>query len=109
MIEDILLGYPFHVHVGVIVIAANIWLVRNAPQNSKMVVADIFSFLSIFVMYFLYFAYNNKAGKFGSPEGWYIFYSILTTGLLPLFTLLSAWFFGRGIGRVLRIIRNKFS
>jgi len=92
MIEDILLLYPFHVHVGIVVIATIIWFVRKVPQNSKTVIADIFSFLSIFVMYFLVYTYTNKTVNFGSRAGWYIFYSILTTGLLPLFTLLVPFF-----------------
>jgi len=104
-----LLDYPYQYHVALIVIAAIIWCFRDVQQGKALTTADIFSAASIIIVWVLYvlFSIEQKEGSPFSQRGWYVFFSITTTGLLPLVTISGHWFFGRGIGRVIRIIYKK--
>lgn len=104
-----LLDYPYQYHLALIVIAAIIWLFRKVSPGKALITADVLSAASIVIVTALYvlFSIEQKEGSPFSQRGWYIFFSITTTGLFPLVTITGHWFFGRGIGRIIRIIYKK--
>ena len=108
---EYLIENPLHAHIGIVIIAAIIWLNRKVRFGTVSVVADIISVLAIPFAYELYqhFSRPVPADDEGARETAFFFLGFATYGLLPMATGLGSWFFGRGIGRVIRLIYKKFS
>ncbi len=107
---EYLLENLLQVHIGIAVIAAIVWLFRDVRFGIISVFADMFSVLSVPFAYEFYYHFTQQvpADSEGSRETVFFFLSLGTFGLVPIVTVLGSWFFGRGIGRVIRLIYKKF-
>ena len=108
---EYLIENPLEAHIGVIVIAAIIWLFRNVQYGKLSIVADVISaFSTIFAIeFYRSFMHVAQPAAAESPELPFATLGLLTFGLLPIITIILSWFFGRGIGRVIRAIYKKLS
>ncbi len=111
LISTAILEYPYELHWALTVIAALIWCFRQTKPGKTRVIADILSAASIVAVWAIYvlFSIEQQEESPFSQRGWFIFFSMVTTGLLPVLTATAHWFFGRGIGRIVRIIYKKWS
>lgn len=109
MLETIIFQKPLLLHIAVALFAIVVWCYRDVRFGFVSVAADIIGVISIpFVIeIYLYFVALVEPDKYGTQAGWFVFFSMISWGLLPLITAAFYWFFGRGIGRVIRVIHKK--
>jgi len=107
---EYLLENLLQVHIGIAAVAVIVWLFRKVRFGVISVFADMFSVLSIPFAYEFYYHFTQQVSSDseGSRETVFFFLSLGTFGLVPITTILGSCFFGRGIGRVIRLIYKKF-
>ena len=110
MLIEYLLDNLLQVHIGIAAVAVIVWLFRKVRFGIISVAADLLSLVSIPFTYEFYQYFNNQvpATSEGSRESAFFLLSFLTFGLVPIVSILGGWFFGRGIGRVIRVVYKKF-
>ena len=108
---EFLLENLLQVHIGIAAIAVLIWLFREVRFGIISVVADILSLVSIPFAYEFYQHFTSQVlpASQVSRESEFFLLSFLTFGLVPMVSILGSWFFGRGIGRLIRVIYKKLS
>jgi len=93
------------IHIIPFVIAFLVWLKKSYTQSSAAKIMDIIGIISlpVFVLVLLFVSEDkHPGGSAGHAAGWFFIFSLLSFGLLPIFTLLTSFFSGRFAGRLLR-------
>lgn len=103
IIDEIGLGnFLVLMHLVPLVIATAVWSVRNIRKNGISIALDILGIVAIPVAIWVFaFVAEDKhpGGSAGTPAAWFLIFSGLSIGTLPLVTMLSCFWSGRLIGR----------
>ncbi|MEM9331702.1 MAG: hypothetical protein AAGA53_10270 [Pseudomonadota bacterium] len=92
------------VHLVAFVIAVKIWSKRHVARNASSLFLDFLGVLGTLLAFFMFLILmfegepNPSTGNTGT---WFLIFSVVTLGLVPLLTLLSFFLSGRFVGRIM--------
>ncbi len=94
------------IHYVPLLTAAIIWSFVEAELSTRSAIADLVGIFGLLVAFLLYFVFSDgRTGAEGGAAQWFVIYSILSIGSLPIVTIGLHFLAGRQIGRCIRHFR----
>ncbi|MGH6808620.1 MAG: hypothetical protein ACREEJ_17540 [Ensifer adhaerens] len=89
------------IHYVPLLLALFWWSSRSVPSNWLNLLADALGIVSILIIFATYpiISDSSPGGTSGNGAGWFLIFSMLTYGLIPLVTISAHVLVGRLLGR----------
>lgn len=95
-------------HLSIISASIYYWAIKETPHNIWSLLADFLGVISfICIVYFPFLKPGTDTFLYEVFFEKYVVMSILSVGIYPIILFLVCWFFGRGIGRIIKVMKNK--
>lgn len=94
-------------HLGLIIAAMYYWSLKSTSYSIWRLAADLLGFISLIsIVYFPFLKPGSNTYLYEIFFESYVVMSILSVGIYPVTLFIICWFFGRGIGRIINIMKN---
>ncbi|MEM1048591.1 MAG: hypothetical protein AAGL24_20730 [Pseudomonadota bacterium] len=103
-------GFLFLLHLVPMLAGVALWSAKRVNKNVVSMVLDGLGFVATPVALVILIVVSEDkypGGTAGHPAGWFLIFSMLTIGLLPLTTIASCFCSGRLIGRAVHWYRRR--
>ncbi|MEM8812541.1 MAG: hypothetical protein AAGF59_07985 [Pseudomonadota bacterium] len=103
-------GFLLLLHLVPMAVAILIWCNKRIARRWVSVLFDCLGLFATPVALIILFVVSEDqypGGSAGHPAGWFLIFSMLTLGVLPLLTLASCFCSGRFVGRAVHWFRRR--
>lgn len=100
----------FLAHLIPFFIALRIWSKKHINRSFKSIIYDLLGYVSVpisLIFGLIFLDVGSPGGATGDHSGWFLIFSVMTLGLLPLLTMTFYFCSGRLAGRFIYKHRQK--